>query len=216
MRDESQFLKNDVEQELTWEPSLNASEIGVAVKGGVVELTGYVDTYAAKWAAERAAMRVANVKALASEIKVKLPASEERTDEDIASAARNTLDWNASGLDDVKVEVSEGWVTLHGAVEWQYQKQEAERVARNLSGVTGITNEITLKPAATPTDIKAKIEEALKRNAEVDARLITVDTQEGRVTLRGTVRTLGERMAAERAAWAAPGGSHVENLLTVG
>ena len=215
MRDESQFLKNDVEQELTWEPRLNASEIGVAVKGGVVELTGYVDTYAAKVAAEQAAMRVANVKALANEIRVKVPASGERTDEDIARTAVNALNCCGSAFDGIKVEVDNGWITLRGAVEWQYQKRDAERAVRNLCGVKGITDEIVLKPTAIPTDIKSKIEEALKRNAAVHARRIEVEAQEGKVTLRGTVQTFAERMAAEQAAWAAPGVSRVEDLITV-
>jgi osmotically-inducible protein OsmY len=216
MRDESQFLRSDVEQELTWAPCVNASEIGVAVKDGVVELTGYVKTYAEKLAAERATMRVANVRALANEIKVKLPASGERTDEDIARMARSTLDWNASIPDTVRVEVSDGWITLRGSVEWLYQKDEAERAVRNLIGVKGITNAITLKPTTTPTGTKAKIEEALKRSAEVDEGRIQVETDADKVTLRGTVQTLAERMAAERIASAAPGVIRVENLLAVG
>jgi osmotically-inducible protein OsmY len=216
MRDESQFLKNDVEQELTWEPRLNASEIGVAVKDGVVELTGFVDTYAAKVAAERAAMRVANIKALANEIRVKVPASGERTDEEIARTAVNALNSYGSVFDGIKVEVDDGWITLRGAVEWQYQKRDAERAVRNISGVKGITDEIALKPTAIPADIKARIEEALKRNAAVHERRIAVEAHEGKVTLRGSVRTFAERMEAEEAAWAAPGVSRVEDLITVG
>jgi osmotically-inducible protein OsmY len=129
--------------------------------------------------------------------------------------AVNALNCYGSAFNGVKVEVGDGWITLRGAVEWQYQKREAERAARNISGVKGITVEIALKPTAIPTDIKAKIEEALKRNAEVHARCIEVEAHEGEVTLRGTVRTFTERMAAERAAWAAPGVSRVEDLITV-
>jgi len=127
----------------------------------------------------------------------------------------NALNCNGSAYSGVKVEVSDGWITLRGAVEWQCQKREVERAVRNIRGVSGITDEITLKPTAFATDIEAKIKEALKRNAEVHARRIEVVAHEGLVTLRGTVHTLAERMAAERAAWAAPGVSHVEDLITV-
>jgi len=208
-------LKSDVEAELGWEPSVHAEQIGVSAKNGVVELDGQVGSFSEKWAAERAAMRVSSVKALASEIKVVLPSSATRTDEDIARAAKNYLQWNYWVPDTVKVQVSDGWVTLSGKAEWQYQKEEAERLVRPLLGIKGVSNDITVSPRVKPTDVKVKIEDALKRNAEIDAGQIQIETSEGRVTLRGTVNSWAERTAAERAAWAAPGVTGVDDFITV-
>jgi VCBS repeat-containing protein len=209
-------LQLDVEQELHWEPSVRAEQIGVSVKGGVVELDGHVDSYYEKWAAERAAMRVSNAKAVASEIKVELPDSAIRTDEDIAGTALNHLEWNYSVPNTVKVQVTGGCVTLKGTTEWQYQKEDAERAVRPLKGVKRVLNEITVTPKVSAVDVKVKIENALKRSAETDAKHIRVETSEGNVTLRGHVRSWAEREQAEHAAWAAPGVIQVEDLITVG
>jgi len=208
-------LKSDVEAELRWEPSVHAEQIGVSAKSGVVELDGHVGSYYEKWAAERAALRVSSVKALASEIKVALSPSAARTDEDIARVAKNHLDWDYSVPDTVKVQVTDGWVTLKGTAEWRYQKDEAERVVRPLVGVKGVYNEIAVTPKVSAIDVKVKIENALKRSAETDAEHIKVDTADGKVTLKGTVSSWAEREEAERAAWAAPGVTKVEDLITV-
>jgi VCBS repeat-containing protein len=208
-------LKSDVEQELRWEPSVCAEQIGISVKNGVVELDGHVDSYYEKWAAERAAMRVSNAKAVASEIKVELPSSATRTDEDIARTAMNHLEWNSSVPNTVKVQVTEGCVMLKGTTEWQYQREEAERAVRALKGVKWVSNEITVTPKLRAVDVKVKIENALKRNAETDAKHITVETSDGNVTLRGYVSSWSEREEAEHAAWAAPGVTKVDDLILI-
>jgi len=209
-------LKSDVQAELRWDPAVAHDEqIGVSVKSGVVELDGHVGSYFEKWAAERAALRVSSVKAIASEIKVELPSSATRTDEDIARVAKNHLAWDYSVPDTVKVKVTDGFVTLEGTAEWQYQREEAERVVRPLMGVKGVFNAIDVTPRASAIDVKVKIEDALKRSAETDAKHIKVETTNGKVTLRGTVSSWAEREAAEHAAWAAPGVTRVEDLITV-
>jgi osmotically-inducible protein OsmY len=212
-----QQLQADVQQELRWEPSVCAEKIGVSVKGGVVELDGHVDSYYEKWGAERAAMRVANAKAVASEIKVELPSSAARTDEDIARTAMNHLDWNSLVPNTVKVQVTDASVTLKGTTEWQYQREEAERTVRSLMGVKWISNDITVtpKPGVSAVDVKLQIENALKRSAETDAKHITVETSNGTVTLRGHARSWAEREQAEHAAWAAPGVTRVEDLIAI-
>jgi osmotically-inducible protein OsmY len=209
-------IRKNVEAELSFEPSINASEIGVAVKDGIVTLTGRVDSYWEKIAAEEAAARVAGVKAVANELEIRLPFSSERTDEDIARAAVNRLEWTITvPKDRIKVKVSKGWVTLEGEVEWQFQKNAAAEAVRNLVGIKGVINHIVVKERPSTAEVKAKIEEALKRSAEVDASHITVETEGDKVILKGAVRSWFEREEAERAAWRAPGVRKVDNRIIV-
>src|SRR5678815_972063 len=209
-------IQRDVLAEFKWDARVQPNEIGVVVKDGTVTLTGWVDSYTKRWAAEEAAHRVRGVKAVANDIEVRLPLSAERTDVDIAAAAVRALEWDAMvPIDKLDVTVSKGWVTLKGEVEWQYQKQDAERVVRRLSGVRGVTNLILVKPRLTASELKEKIELALVRSAQLDAQRITVEVQGTKAILRGTVRAWAEREEAERAAWAAPGITAVENLITI-
>ena len=207
-------IQADVLSELQWDQSIQASEIGVAVKDGVVTLTGTVDSFLKKWRAEEAAHRVAGVNAVANDITVRTLG--ERTDADIAAAALHALKWNAGvQAEKIHVTVDKGWVTLKGDVEWQFQRQEAERAVRRLWGVKGVSNLITVKPVASPTDLKKKIEDALVRTAEIDAKSIAVEVQGTRAILRGKVRSWAERQEAERTAWLAPGITSVENQITL-
>jgi osmotically-inducible protein OsmY len=209
-------IQRDVLAELRFEPRIAPNEVGVIVKDGIVTLTGWVDSYLKKWAAEEAALRVRGVKAVANDIEVRLPSSSERTDTDIAAAAVRALQWDAIvPADRIELTVSKGWVTLKGEVEWQFQKEDAERVVRRLQGVRGVTNLIVVKPRVTASELKEKIEKALVRSAEIDAGRITVEVQGTKAILKGTVRAWAEREEAERAAWSAPGITSVENRITI-
>jgi osmotically-inducible protein OsmY len=209
-------LQQDVMNELKWEPTLRAAEIGVAVKEGVVTLSGYVDSYVKKLVAERAAARVVGVRAVAEEIQVRLPGSLKRSDEDIAEMVANVLDWNVLVPHDrVKVHVQDGVVTLGGEVDWGYQKYAAEEALHHLMGVVWLNNQITVKPTIKPQDIKDKIVSAFQRNALFDSRQIKIETSGGRVILSGSVRSWGERAEAQWVAWAAPGVYEVENNIVI-
>ncbi|HTU42547.1 MAG TPA: BON domain-containing protein [Candidatus Aquilonibacter sp.] len=207
-------IQENVMAELKWDAKLQPNEIGVTVKDGIVTLTGWVDSFLKKWSAEDVALKVSGVKAVANDLEVKL--ASERTDADVAAAALRALEWDAFvPSDKVQVKVSRGWVTLQGEVEWQYQKEDAERVVRRLAGVKGVSNLITVKPRAAPSDLRKKIEDALVRNAEVDANRIAVEVQGSKAILKGTVRAWAEKEEAERVAWSAPGITSVENRIAV-
>jgi len=208
-------LRANVELELRWEPSIRGHLIGVSARRGVVELDGHVSSYYEKWGAERAAMRVAGVTSIASEIKVDLPDDRALTDEDIARTAAQHLASNVLVPETVKVKITEGLVTLTGSVNWQYQSDEAERVVRPLKGVKFVVNDLNVKPAVNSAVVKEDIQDALKRNAVVDAGNITVETSGSTVTLRGEVRSWVERKQAEDAAWSAPGVSKVKNDIAI-
>jgi osmotically-inducible protein OsmY len=215
MRSDSD-IERDVKEELEWDPDLDASDIAVSVKKDVVTLAGFVKSYTDKYEAESAAKRVAGVTAVANDLEVRLPSIDERPDPDIArdavAAIKSQLPMSSERI---KIVVKNGWVTLEGQVEWQYQRQTAESAVRRIKGVKAVNNLIQLQPRARPDEIKRKIQEAFKRNAEVDANRIMVETNGGEVILNGTVRSWVEREEAERIAWSAPGVTKVEDRIVV-
>lgn len=209
-------LQGNVQQALDWEPSVDAADIGVTVDTGVVTLRGDVKTYAEREAAERIALRVYGVKAVANDLEVRLVSGTERTDSEIAQAAVNALHWNTRvPADRVSISVRDGRVILRGRADWQFQKDAATRAVDHLTGVRGVTNHIAVEPRAAAGDVQAKIEAAFQRSAQIDARRVKVTVQDATVTLTGTVRSWEERREAERAAWAAPGVAHVDDRLAV-
>ena len=207
-------LRSDIEEELRWDSTIDARKIGVAVIDGIVHLTGEVRTYTDKWRAERAVERVDGVRGIANDIEVVLAG--EHTDADIAKRAANKLDWNLTvPRGAVSVKVDNGWITLKGEVPFDYQRRAAERVVRDIPGVKGVSNLISLKPSAAPTNIKGEIEKTFRRQAALDAQNIIIDVSGSTVTLRGSVRSWAERRDAERIAWAAPGVTTVKNEIRV-
>jgi len=211
-----QSLQQAVIDELQWDPSVNAADIGVTANNGVVTLTGHVGSYSEKWAAERAAGRVYGVKAVAEEIEVRYPLSDKQGDDDIAKRAIQVLSWDIDvPKDRVKIRVEKGFVTLSGDVDWFYQRNAAEADVRKLSGVTGVADNIKIKPSVQAADVRTKINAAFTRNAQIDADEITVTADGGKVTLSGNVETWYERNLAEETAWSAPGVTQVDDRLTV-
>lgn len=209
-------LQRDVLDELKWEPSVRATDIGVEAKQGVVTLAGHVGSFVEKWNAERAAERVAGVKALAVEMDVRLPESVTRTDADIALSAKNILDWgSAFPYDTVKVMAEGGWITLTGQVDWQFQKQAAVDSIRYLLGLKGITNQIVIKKVAASSAIKSGVEAALTRSSRPNHQNLSVEVRDGEVTLTGNVHSFSERDAATHSAWNAPGVRDVIDKITV-
>jgi osmotically-inducible protein OsmY len=215
MRSDSD-IKRDVEDELRWDPDIDAIDIAVTVKNGVVTLAGFTRSYSDKLEAEAAVKRVAGVVGLANDIEVRLPSIDQRPDPEIARDAIAALKSRLPQVSEqLKVLVRNGWITLEGEVEWEFQRLGAERAVRRVKGVKGVTNVVQLKPRVEPTEIKRKIEEAFRRNAEIDANRITVEAHDGEVILRGTVRSWAERQEAERAAWSAPGVKRVDDRITI-
>jgi osmotically-inducible protein OsmY len=215
MRTDSE-IKKDVEDELRWDPDIDATDTAVAVHNGVVALTGFMRSYMQKTQAERDAKRVAGTAAVANDIEVRLPYINKRPDPEIARDAvlklQNELPYSSQYI---KVTARDGWLTLEGSLEWNYQRDRAEKAVRSVRGVIGVTNDITLKPRVAASDVKLKIQDALKRSAETDASRISVEAIGSEVTLKGTVRSWAERTEAEHAAWQAPGVTTVENHIAI-
>lgn len=209
-------IQQDVMDELKWQPFLNSSEIGVAVKNGIVTLSGTVDSYSKKLSAERAAKKVAGVKAIAEEIQIAVSPGYRKTDTEIADAVFNALKWHSAVPEEkVKIKVEDGVVTLEGVLEWEYQRASARVAIQNLSGVRSVINLITIKPKLNPIELEQKITEAFRRNATVDASKVRVSTIGTKVILTGTVRSFAESEDAENVAWAGPGVFQVENKLAI-
>jgi osmotically-inducible protein OsmY len=210
-------LKKVVLDELSWEPSVDAAHIGVTAKDGVITLTGRVDNYSHKAGAEQAASRVKGVRAVVEEIEVKLPYDVKRSDEDIAAAAIDRLGWNSTIPDGaIQVKVEKGWVTLAGAVDWQFEKEAAEQDIGALSGVVGVSNQVLVKPTVSASSVKDDIEQALHRSWYYDPDSIQVDALGGKIRLTGNVTTWNARRLAGMTAWSAPGATSVDNAITVG
>ncbi len=211
-----QQLQQDVMEELKWDPRLTASEIGVSVKTGVVTLSGYVNSYSKKIAAENAANRVKGVQAVAEDIEVRLGLDSRRNDTEIAQAALDTLKWNTSIPDErLKLKVENGWVTLEGTVDWQFQKNAAENAIRDISGVKGVSDLIAITPKVNVSAVENTIKSALQRSATVEANNIAVQAEGNKVVLKGRVRSWSEKREVERAAWSSPGVAEVEDDLLI-
>jgi osmotically-inducible protein OsmY len=209
-------LQDNVQAALDWDPSIDVTDVGVTVDQGVVTLRGVVKTYSEVAAAERVALGVYGVKALANDLKVRIVNGNERTDSDIALAAVNAIKWNTLiPSDKVSVSVSEGWITLKGDLDWQFQREAAGRAVRDLIGVVGVTNNINVRQKVRIADVESKFITALKRSAEGDARRIHVGATDGKVVLTGNVRSWAERQEARRAAWSAPGVTDVDDRIAV-
>jgi osmotically-inducible protein OsmY len=209
-------IKRDVEEELRFDPDIDETNIAVAVKDGVVTLSGFARSYGQRRAAETAAKRMSGVLGVVNDLEVRLPIIHRRPDPDIARDAVQAIKlWLPFSDERIQVVVKNGWITLEGEVEWNYQREAAEKAVRRLRGVKGISNFIQLKPRVAPTEIKRKIEGAFRRSAEIDASRITVEAHGGEVILKGPVRSWAERDEAERVAWAAPGVTQVDNRITV-
>lgn len=213
-RDEQ--IREDVMAELSWNPRVLPSEITIAVDRGIVTLTGTVESYVKRHAAEDAVLRVRGVRAVANEIEVRLPSASERSDVDLAAAAVAAIEGDAVlQAADIKVAVSSGWIVLEGTVDWSFEREEAERAVRNLWGIRGVSNRITVRARRILANLKREIEHALARSAHADARTIAVEVEDGKVTLTGAVRGPAEREEAKRVAWSAPGVTAVDDQLTV-
>jgi osmotically-inducible protein OsmY len=206
-------IRDDVTEELEFDPSLESGGIGVAVQDGVVTLSGHVPNYAQKIAAERAATRVKGVRAVAMDIEVRLAVKHD--DSSIAERAANVLAWSVAVGEDVKAVVDNGWVTLSGSVPWHYQRAEAERTVRSLTGVTGVTNQITVRPQVTPSNVRDRIAKALQRNADLESANINVDVSGQSITLSGKVKAWYERQLVENAVWAIPGITEVRDNIAI-
>lgn len=212
-----QQLQQDVMDELKWDPLLTASEIGVSVKNGVVTLSGYVNSYSKKLAAENAAKRVKGVRAVAEDIEIRLGTDGRRNDTEIAEAALNALKWNTNVPDErIKLKVENGWVNMEGDVDWQFQKSTAENAISNISGVRGIRNLITITPKVNISGVENRIKNALQRSAAIEANNIAVRAEGNKVIIKGKVRSWAERREVERAVWSTPGVAEVEDDLLIG